>query len=39
VRAGDVIGPLAVEKVGSGRVVITGMDTTWVLQVREPWKN
>lgn len=39
VRAGDVIGPLAVKKVGSGRVVITGMDTTWVLQVREPWRN
>jgi len=39
VRAGDVIGLLAVKKVGSGRVVISGMDTTWVLQVREPWKN
>jgi hypothetical protein len=39
VREGDVIGLLTVRKVGSGRVVITGMDTTWVLQVREPWKN
>jgi hypothetical protein len=39
VRVGDVIGPLAVNKVGAGRVVITGLDTTWVLEVREPWKN
>lgn len=39
VRVGDVISGLAVKKVGSGRVVVTGMDTTWVLQVREPWKN
>jgi hypothetical protein len=38
VRVGDVIGRLAIKKVASGRVVITGMDTTWVLQVREPWK-
>lgn len=39
VRVGDVIGQLAITKVGTGRVVITGMDTTWVLEVREPWKN
>ena len=39
VRVGDVIGRLAIKKVGSGRVVITGMDTTWVLEVREPWKH
>lgn len=39
VRVGDVIGRLAIKKVGTGRVVITGMDTTWVLEVREPWKN
>lgn len=39
VRVGDVIAGLAVKKVGSGRVIVTGMDTTWVLQVREPWKN
>ena len=39
VRPGDVIGGLAIKKVGSGRVTITGLDTTWVLQVREPWKN
>ncbi|HJS43586.1 MAG TPA: hypothetical protein VJ755_08950 [Gemmatimonadales bacterium] len=39
VRVGDIIGGLAIKKMGGGRVVITGMDTTWVLEVREPWKN
>jgi len=39
VRVGDVISGLAIKKVGNGRVIVTGMDTTWVLQVREPWKD
>lgn len=39
VRVGDVIGGLAIKRVGGGRVFISGMDTTWVLGVREPWKN
>jgi len=39
VRVGDVIGGFAIKKVAGGQVVITGMDTTWVLLVREPWKN
>jgi len=39
VRVGDVVAGLAVKKVSNGQVVVTGMDTTWVLQVREPWKN
>jgi hypothetical protein len=39
VRVGDVIAGLEIKKVNHGRVVITGMDTTWVLEVREPWKN
>src|SRR5262249_38206102 len=39
VRVGDVVGGLSIKEVANGRVVITGMDTTWVLQVREPWKN
>ena len=39
VRVGDVIGSFTVKTVGVGRVVITGLDTTWVLEVREPWKN
>jgi hypothetical protein len=38
VRVGDVVGGLKVKMVGSKRVVITGLDTTWVLEVREPWK-
>lgn len=39
VRVGDLIAGLSIKSVAGGRVVITGMDTTWVLQVREPWKN
>jgi hypothetical protein len=39
VRVGDVIGAFKVKAIGNGSVVITGMDTTWVLKVREPWKN
>lgn len=39
VRAGDVIGGLTIKRVARGQVVITGMDTTWVLEVREPWRN
>jgi len=39
VRVGDVVGGLSIKEVAKARVVITGMDTTWVLQVREPWKN
>ena len=38
VRVGDVIAGLQVKKITDGRVVITGMDTTWVLEVREPWR-
>jgi hypothetical protein len=39
VRVGDAVASLQVKTIGNGRVVITGMDTTWVLKVREPWKN
>jgi len=38
VRVGDVVAGLQVKKIASARVVIAGMDTTWVLEVREPWK-
>jgi len=38
VRVGDVVAGLHVKKITDGRVVIAGMDTTWVLEVREPWK-
>lgn len=39
VRVGDAVAGLKVKAIDNGRVVITGMDTTWVLSVREPWKN
>jgi len=39
VRVGDVVAGLHVNKITDSRVVIAGMDTTWVLEVREPWKN
>jgi hypothetical protein len=38
VRVGDVVAGLQIRKIMNGRVVIVGMDTTWVLEVREPWK-
>jgi len=38
-RVGDVVSGLQVRQIGNGRVTIVGMDTTWVLEVREPWKN
>jgi hypothetical protein len=38
VRVGDVFAGLLVKQIVSDRVVIVGMDTTWVLRVREPWK-
>ena len=38
VRVGDVVAGLRVKQIDSNRVVIAGMDTTWVLRMREPWK-
>ncbi len=38
VRRNDVIGELKVRRIGSEQVVITGLDTTWTLRVREPWQ-
>ena len=38
VRVGDVVAGLRVKQVVSDRVTIVGMDTTWILKVREPWK-
>jgi len=38
VRVGDVVGGLRITRIGSDQVVIVGMDTTWVLKVREPWR-
>lgn len=39
VRVGDVVAGFTIKQVRWGQVRITGMDTTWVLEVREPWKN
>jgi hypothetical protein len=39
VRVGDVVSGLRVRSIGKGGVVIVGLDTTWALKVREPWKN
>jgi hypothetical protein len=39
VRVGDVIGGLTVQEIAAGVVRIAGLDTTWVLRVREPWKQ
>jgi hypothetical protein len=40
VRVGDVVGGgLRVKQIDRDRVVIVGMDTTWVLKVREPWRD
>jgi hypothetical protein len=39
VRVGDVIAGLQIKKITDRRVFVAGMDTTWVLEVREPWKN
>ncbi len=39
VRVGDVVGGLTVKRITDNAVRISGMDTTWVLKVREPWKD
>jgi len=38
VEQGDTVGGLRVRKILRDRVVITGLDTTWTLTVREPWR-
>jgi hypothetical protein len=38
VHVGDLISGLQIKAISNGRVVVAGMDTTWVLEVREPWK-
>ncbi len=36
-RAGDVVSGLVVKRIEHGRVTVVGMDTVWVLTVRQPW--
>ena len=38
VRQGESVGGLHVKTIKPDRVVITGLDTTWTLTVREPWR-
>jgi hypothetical protein len=38
VRQGENIAGLRVKSIKPDRVVITGLDTTWTLTVREPWR-
>jgi hypothetical protein len=35
--AGTAVGAVRVAQIGPSRVVIRGLDTTWVLTVRTPW--
>ena len=36
-RVGDVVAGLRISSIESGRVTVVGMDTVWVLKVRQPW--
>lgn len=38
VRQGDEVAGLKVTRIGAAQVRLAGMDTVWVLHVREPWK-
>ena len=38
VRQGETIAGLRVRSIKLDRVLITGLDTTWALTVREPWR-
>jgi hypothetical protein len=38
VHAGDVVAGVRVAAIGVRGVRLVGMDTVWVLAVREPWK-
>jgi hypothetical protein len=37
-RRGETVAGLRVKAIKPDRVVITGLDTTWTLMVREPWR-
>ncbi len=37
-RGGDSVAGLQVKSINPDRVVIVGLDTTWTLRVREPWR-
>lgn len=37
-KAGEVLGGIRVRSIGANRVVLTGLDTAWTLEVRRPWR-
>jgi hypothetical protein len=37
-RQGESIGPFRLIRIEPGKAVIQGLDTTWTLTVREPWR-
>lgn len=37
VRAGEELAGFRVRRITAQKVTVTGMDTTWVLEVRKPW--
>jgi hypothetical protein len=37
-RVGEVVAGLVVQRIDVTRVRVEGMDTVWVLMVREPWR-
>ena len=39
VRVGDVVSGIRVQGIARNQVRLVGMDTVWVLQVREPWQR
>lgn len=39
VRTNETVGGLKIKRIATDRVVVVGMDTTWVLTVREPWRT
>jgi hypothetical protein len=38
VRVGDAVAGIKVQHIAADQVRLVGMDTVWVLRVREPWK-
>lgn len=38
VRVGDVVSGVRVARISADQVQLVGMDTVWVLRLREPWK-
>jgi hypothetical protein len=38
-RAGDIVSGLVVKRIEHERVTVVGMDTVWVLTVRQPWQQ